>query len=55
MWMLLGVWASRRATRNPMASWGDFWRHYLWMVFGVWAGAGIALAIATFSIGESLI
>lgn len=55
MWMCLGVLASRRATRNPMATWGDYWRHYFWMVFGVWAGAGIALAIATMSIGESLL
>ncbi len=54
MWLLIGVVASRRATRNPMATWGDFWRHYLWMLGGVWVGAGAALGIAALSISDSL-
>ena len=55
MWLLIGVLASRRATRNPMASWGDFWRHYLWMLFGVWVGVTVALAIATVSLGNAVV
>ena len=54
MWVLIGFVASRRATRNPMATWGDFWRHYLWMLGGVWVGAGAALGIAALSISDSL-
>lgn len=54
MWLLIGFVAARRATRNPMATWGDFWRHYLWMLGGVWLGAGTALAIAALSISDSL-
>lgn len=55
MWLLIGFLAARRATRNPMASWGDFWRHYLWMLLGVWAGVGIALAVATVQVGGDVI
>lgn len=55
MWILIGLLASRRATTNPMATWTDFWRHYLWMLVGIWAGAGAALAIAAASIGDSLL
>lgn len=54
MWLLIGVVASRRATRNPMATWDDYWHHYLWMLGGVWVGAGAALAIAAVSISDSL-
>lgn len=55
LWMAIGLLASRRATRNPLAIWGDFWRHYLWMAGGIWVGAGIALGVATISVGEALI
>lgn len=54
MWLLIGFVAARRATRNPMATWDDYWRHYLWMMGGVWVGAGAALAIAAVSISDSL-
>lgn len=55
MWLLIGMLASRRATRNPMASWGDFWRHYLWMLAGVSVGVTVALAIATVRIGSGVV
>ena len=54
MWMLIGFLASRRATRNPMATWGDYWRHYAWLCGGVWLGSAAALVIAAYSIGDSL-
>ncbi len=54
LWLLVGFLAARRATRNPMATWKDFWRHYAWMCAGVWAGAAIALAVAALSISDSL-
>jgi hypothetical protein len=55
MWLLAGVLASRRATRNPFATWSDFWRHYSWMLFGIWVGVMMALAIASAWIGPDLI
>ncbi len=55
MWLLAGVLASRRATRNPFATWGDFWRHYSWLLIGIWVGVLMALAIASAWIGPELI
>lgn len=54
LWLLIGVLASRRATRNPMATWGDFWRHYAWMLVGVWVGVTVALAVSTVRIGAGV-
>lgn len=54
LWIAVGVLASRRATRNPMATWADFWRHFAWMCAGIWAGAGAALVVAALSISDSL-
>jgi hypothetical protein len=52
--MVVGFIAARRATKNPTADWSDYWRHYLVMMIGIWAGAGIALGIAAISIGNSV-
>lgn len=54
LWVLVGLLAARRATRNPMATWSDFWRHYAWMCAGVWVGALIALGAAALAISDSL-
>lgn len=54
-WVLVGFLASRRATRNPLATWSDYWRHYFWMAAGIWVGAGVALGVATVSLGEALL
>ncbi len=55
LWLLVGYLAARRATRNPMASWSDFWRNYWWLAVGIWIGATAALVIARYTIGEALI
>ncbi len=55
LWMAIGWFAARRATRNPLATWVDFWRHYLWMAGGIAVGAGLALGLATIALGEALI
>lgn len=55
MWLLIGLLASRRATRNPVATWNDFWRHYSWMLAGVWVGVTVALAVATLRIGNGVV
>ena len=54
MWLLVGVLASRRATRNPMATWADFWRHFAWLCGGIWVGCGAAMFVAASTVGESL-
>jgi hypothetical protein len=54
LWLLVGFVASRRATRNPLATWRDYWRHYAMMLGGIWLGAGVALAIAGLAVGEPL-
>lgn len=54
LWLLIGVVASRRATRSPMASWRDFWREYAWLAAGVVVGATAALVAAAAVLGESL-
>jgi hypothetical protein len=55
LWLVVGYLAARRATRNPMASWPDFWRNYWWLAVGIWIGATAALVIARYTIGEALI
>ncbi len=55
LWVLVGLLAARRATRNPMATWADFWRHYAWMCAGIWVGASAALVVAALSISDSLL
>lgn len=55
LWLLIGFLASRRATRHPMATWPDFWRHYAWLAGGVWVGCAVALGAAAFVIADPLI
>jgi hypothetical protein len=54
LWLLVGVLASRRATRNPMATWTDFWRHFAWLCGGIWIGCSAAMVVAASTVGESL-
>jgi hypothetical protein len=55
LWLLLGLIASRRATRAPVASWRDYWRELLWLTIAVIVGACAALVVATNVLGESLV
>lgn len=55
LWLVLGWLASRRATRSPMARFGDYWRELLWLTIGVVIGAVAALVIAAQVLGESLV
>jgi hypothetical protein len=54
LWMLIGVVASRRATRLPAASWRDYWREYLWLAIGVWLGVVAAVAAVDLIFGRAL-
>ena len=55
LWLVLGLIASRRATRSAVASWRDYGRELLWLTIGVVMGAVGALIAATSILGESLI
>jgi hypothetical protein len=55
LWLAVGIVASRRATRSPVASWRDFWREYLWLAGGVWLGVVGALVAANLVLGRALI
>lgn len=55
VWLIVGVIAARRATRDPFATWADFWRHLAWLAAGIWVGAGLALAIAALVVSDSLV
>lgn len=55
LWLLVGFVASQRATRNPLATWSDYWRHCLPMTIGIWAGAAAGLGIAALVVGEGVL
>ena len=55
LWIAVGVVASRIATRNPVATWSDFWRAYRWLAIGVWIGALAALAGSSLILGRQLL
>ena len=55
LWLVLGFLASRRATRSPIAAWGDYWRELFWLAIAVLIGACGALIAATAIFGESLL
>lgn len=54
LWLVVGLVASRRATRSPMASWADYWREYAWLAAGVTVGAMGSLVGASAFLGEAL-
>lgn len=54
-WLLVGFAAARRATRHPMADWGDYWRHYAWSAIGVLIGVSGALGAVAWIFGRDLL
>ena len=55
LWLLLGLLASRRATRSTIASWRDYWREMLLLTLAVVVGAVVALVIAAASLTQSIV
>ena len=55
LWLVVGAVAARRTTRNPMAGWPDFWRTFLWLAAGIWVGVAVALLVARYTVGETLV
>ena len=55
LWFGVGMVAARIATRNPVATFSDFWRAYRWLAIGVWLGALAALAGSSLILGRELL
>ena len=55
LWLLLGLIASRRATRTTVATWGRFWGEYLVMLCAVWVGTVLAIVAANVVLGRAVI
>ncbi len=55
LWLLVGLVAARRATRSPVATWRDFWREYLWLAGGIWAGVVVSLVVVELTVGRALL
>lgn len=54
LWIVVGFIAARRSTRNPMATWADYWRDYAVMAIGICVGAGVAVGVARVALGDVL-
>lgn len=54
-WLAISTVAARRATRTPVATWGDFWREYAWLAGATALGAVLALVAADLVLGRALI
>jgi hypothetical protein len=55
VWLVLGLIASRRATRSLIASWRDYWRELAFLTVALMAGVIGAILVATALLGESLV
>lgn len=55
IWLVVGYLAARRATRDPMADWSDYWRNYRWLAGGIWVGCLVTLAVIRFGVGANLL
>lgn len=55
LWLVVGWLAARRATRNPVATWSDYWRHYAVLMGAVWIGVAAGLLVARAQLGDGLL
>jgi hypothetical protein len=55
VWMVVGLIASRRATRAPFARWGTYWGEYLMLALSVWGGVVLSLVAANLVMGRALL
>ena len=55
VWLLIGVVASRRATRTPVATWRNFWKEWAWLAGALWTGVVIALVASNLVLGRALL
>jgi hypothetical protein len=54
-WFVVGTIASRRATRRPVATWRDFWRHFASIAAPIWLGSLLALVVANLILGRAFL
>ena len=52
LWWVVGTMAARKATRRPVATWGDYWREYFALAAGVWLGVVLALVAVDLVLGR---
>jgi hypothetical protein len=45
LWLILGAWASRRASIAPVPKWSSWWREFLWLAIPVWLGSLVAYGV----------
>lgn len=55
LWWVVGTMAARKATRRPVATWGDYWREYLWLAAGVWLGVVLSLVAVDLVLGRPFV
>lgn len=55
LWLVVGFAAARFATRNPVATFRDFWRANLWLTGAVFAGAVLAIVLVAVVLGRQLL
>lgn len=55
LWLILGYIAASRATRRPIASWGDYTRELLLLTVAVAVGVTVALLVSAQIVGRSLV
>lgn len=55
LWILVGVVASRRATRAPIATWREYWTEWSWLAAGVWGGVLVALVASNLVLGRAFL
>jgi hypothetical protein len=55
VWLLIGLLASRRAARRPVATWGGFWAEYLLLALSAWVGVVLSLIASNLVMGRALL
>jgi hypothetical protein len=55
LWLVVGWVAARRATRNPVATWPDYWRQYAMLLASVWLGVAVGLLVARAQLGDGML
>ncbi len=53
LWALLGIYAARRATRRPIATWRTWLREYALLLIGVWVGVFLGLLALAAIVGQN--
>jgi hypothetical protein len=54
VWLGLGWLAARRATRSPVASWGNWWSEFAWALGSLWAGTLLGMVLLAQRYGQGV-